>query len=403
MTSTRRELDPELTILGGRDLVGLVGRLARERSWEALTTLFEAIAAREGIAYVALGELDTATRLLVDALAEIPPPKRPNGLLADELRALRIAAAEALLSRCSRPPMGELERRVLRRAATLLDEGGDHRRAALSYEDLGEDVRAANAWGAMGDLERMEAALAREERREATRRAAVDAMRSFDALLTGGERRKAVATLAVVSNVDEVATARQLAARIEGRLIRGRAVTLRVAGGSWVRVAFAPATFGRDPAVEVPLRDPSVSRRHLLVREGDGGLTVEDAGSRAGIRIGGARVERPLPLLGAGELALGGTTVLRFRAGAQSVVFEGATGLDRSVRALIGVEPIELSELFPEADGLKLVLSAGGPRLVRRADVAVRVDGQYIGPGCDLLHGDSIDLGGPAAVRLEVE
>jgi hypothetical protein len=38
--------------------------------------------------------------------------------------------------------------------------------------------------------------------------------------------------------------------------------------------------------------------------------------------------------------------------------------------------------------------------------VPVRVDGHLIGPGCDLLHGDVVEivrLGDPQPVRLEIE
>jgi hypothetical protein len=415
VTSSRRELDPELTILGGRDLVGLVGRLLRERSWDALTTLFDAIAAKEGIAYVALVDLDTATRLVAESLGEMTPAKKPNPALDDELRALRIATAEALLSRSSRPAVGEVERRVLGRAAALLSDGGDHRRAALAHEDLGDDVRAASAWGALGDLDRMEAALTRDERRDSARRSAVDAMRRFEALMTGGERRDAIAVAALVSGVDEAATARQLAARIESRLIRGRALTLRGPDGRLVRIAGLPACLGRDPSAEIPLRDPGVSRRHALIRElpralpdspgAEPGLSVEDAGSRGGVHIGGARLAAPIPLRGEGEIALGVGSTLRFQADRRSAILQGLSGLDRALRALLGVEPIALSKLFPEADGLSIEFSSGFARLLRRPDVPVRVDGHFIGAGCDLLSGDGIELAsGPGpGLRLEVE
>ena len=68
MSSRRRTLDPELTILGGRDFVGLVGRLCREQNWEALIAVFGAVGSREKeMAYVSLTDLDTATRVLADA------------------------------------------------------------------------------------------------------------------------------------------------------------------------------------------------------------------------------------------------------------------------------------------------------------------------------------------------
>jgi hypothetical protein len=397
-------LDPELTILGGRDFVGLVGRLCRERSWSTLTVVFGAVGGNEGgLAFVSLNDVDAAARVLSDALANIAPPKNPRAGQADEMRALRLAAAEALLARSTRPPLTELERRALERAAALLAAGGDHRRAALTYEELGQDTRAGDAWGAIGDLDRMEAALGREEARAAARREAVDAMRRFDTQLSAGERRAAIALAGLFRNIEEGATAQQLAARIDARLVRGGGVNLRIPGETWCRVGALPAVIGRDRAAEVMLRDPSVSRRHAVLRGGADGIYLEDAGSRGGIRVGGARVDAPLPLRGTGELGFGDGTTLAFTATERTVLIEGRGGLDRSLRALVGADPVSLVAMFPGADGLSLVFAGGGARLIRRPDVAVRVDGKFIGPGCDLLHGDVLDIGSPATLRLEVE
>ena len=413
MSSRRRTLDPELTILGGRDFVGLVGRLCREQNWEALIALFGAVGASEKeMAYVSLTDLDTATRVLADAVAalaaprgkEKPPKKRDDDDAEDELAAVRIAAADALTARSSRPPLTELERRALGRAASLLADAGDNRRAALAYEDLGDEARAARAWGAMGEIDRMEAALGRDEQRRAARRDAVDAVRRFEALLTGGERRAAIVAAASVkeAGVEEAATVEARAARIAAGLIGTRGISVRVPGGPWCRIALLPACLGRDRAVEVPLRDPAVSRRHALLRAAADGITIEDAGSRGGVRIGGARVDVPLPLRGAGEIGLGGGTTLRFTAGARDVLIEGSGGLDRALRALVGAEAVSLGPLFPGAAGVSFTFTEGA-RLIRDPNVTVRVDGHFIGPGCDLVHGDVIEVHGPTPVRLEVE
>jgi len=399
----RRALDPELAILGGRDLVGLCGRLLRERSWETLATVFSALGGEDGLGHVSLADIDTAARLVARGLGEIPPPKNPTSALADELRALRLSAAGALLARTNRPPVGEVERGALERAATLLGEAGDHRRAALTFEELGDDARAADSWGALGDLDRMEAALEREERRSSGRRAAADAMRRFETLLTGGERRAALAEVVRLTAADELGSARERAARIEARLCRGRAVTLRTTGGPWLRLAGLPATLGRDRDVEIPLRDPSVSRRHAVLRAAPDGITIEDAGSRAGVRIGGAPIAAPIRLRGEGEIVLGVGAVLHFSATESAVVLEGAGGLDRALRAVVGREPVSAAALGPEAAGLAFAFAGGGARLQRRPDVPVRVDRHFIGPGCDLLHGDVIELDGPPPLRLEVE
>jgi len=401
---SRPALDPSLTISGGRDLVALVGRLVRERSWDTLTALFTALSGDGGIAPAALGELDAAARLLGEALAALPPPKNPRGAQADELRSVALAAAQALLGRCVHPPLAEIERRALDRAAGLLARGGDHRRAALVYEELGADELAADAWGAMGDLDRMEAAHEREARRAATHRAAGELWHQFETLLIGGERMRALTLVAAAPGVEEAASLRLRAAAIERRLCHGGVVSLRAPGGTWVRVAPLPTEIGRDPASGIALRDPAVSRRHALLRAEGDDVVITDLGSRTGVRLGGARLEEgaALPLHGSGEIALGATTVLKFQAAAGVVALEGTSGLDRGLRALAGAAPLPIETLLPGTLGLTIGLVDKLVRLHRRADLAVRVDGHLIGPDCDLLHGDLVEVVGSGA-RFEVE
>lgn len=400
---SRTTLDPSLTISVGRDLIALVGRLVRERSWDTLTALFGSLGGDGGISPAALGDLDAAARLVGEALAALPPPKNPAGPQADELRALHLAAAEALLGRCARPPLAEIERRALDRAAGLLERAGDHRRAALAYEDLGADVRAADAWGALGDLDRMEAAHDREASRAAAHRAEGELLHRFEALLAGGERLRALATVTAISGIEEAASLRLRAAAIERRLCHGRAVSLRAPGGPWVRVAPLSAEIGRDPSIGITLRDPAISRRHALLRAEGDDVVIADLGSRAGVRLAGVRLEEgaALPLRGSGEIALGPTTVLWFEATAGVVTLEGMNGLDRGLRALAGPAPLPFESLLPGTEGLTIEIAHDLVRLHRRADVAVRVEGHLIGPRCDLLHGDVVEILG-SSVRFEV-
>jgi FHA domain len=401
----RPALDPSLTISSGRDLVALVGRLCRERSWETLTALFASLGGGEtGMAPAALGDLEAAARIVDEALAALPPSKNPRGTQADELRALCLATAEALGARCTRPPLADSERRALTRAGELYGRGGDHRRAALVFEDLGADERAAEAWGALGDLDRMEAAHEREARRTSAERAAGEILRRFEVLLTGGERLAALAAVTTATAIAEGASLRLRAASVERRLCHGRAVSLRAPGGAWLRVAPLPAEIGRDPGAAIALRDPAISRRHALLRSVGGEVVIVDAGSRTGVRLGGVRLEAgaELPLRGSGEIALGPTTLLRFEVGAGLVTLEGVSGLDRGLRALASEAPVPLETLLPGTAGLVVTVARDLVRLARRPDVPVRVDGSLIGPGCDLLHGDVVEVPGTGA-RFEVE
>jgi hypothetical protein len=100
---------------------------------------------------------------------------------------------------------------------------------------------------------------------------------------------------------------------------------------------------------------------------------------------------------------LGATTALRFSATSpERLVLRGVAGLDRELVVLVGRDPLELAEIVPGAEGLSLELAGGGPRLVRAAGVTVRIDGHYVGPGCDLLHGDVVEVPARPALAFEV-
>jgi hypothetical protein len=84
------------------------------------------------------------------------------------------------------------------------------------------------------------------------------------------------------------------------------------------------------------------------------------------------------------------------------VAFEGVSGLDRGLRALAGPAPLPIEALLPGTAGLTIGVAGNLVRLHRRIDVAARVDGHLIGPDCDLLHGDVVEVVESGA-RLEVE
>jgi hypothetical protein len=170
-----------------------------------------------------------------------------------------------------------------------------------------------------------------------------------------------------------------------------------------------PARLGRDPLSEVPLRDPGVSRQHARIRadgeQGTGlGFVLEDAGSRGGVHIAGARLAGPLRLQGEGTLSFGSVTALQFEAAGdgRAVILRGSAGLDRDLLAALGPDPLNLGHVVPSAEGVALELGGGVARLVRLGEIPVRVDGHFVGAGCDLVHGDVVEVLGAAPLVFEV-
>jgi hypothetical protein len=389
--------DVEAAASVGR-LPALARQLVLDGAWSSVDVLLRY--ARD--AALPLGELEETVRSMAEAIGSLPDGRR--NAASEEIRALERQAAFAITKRLDRDPLTAPERKVLALAAMLLADLGDLERAALTFERAGEDGRAAEAYGALGDLDRMEACLAREDRKRRQRQALTDALRQFESLLAAGERRAAVALAAGLPSDDfEASAARAQAREIERRLHRGGGITVRLAGET-VRFATLPATLGRDGQCEVVMRDPAVSRRHAIIRPGEGGgpPTVADAGSRGGTLVGGALVRGLLPLAGEGEIGLGAHCRVRFRVlGPALLELQGATGIDRSLRAVVGTGALPLSLVAPAAEGVSL--RPGGPvcRLERALGTTVRLDGHLVGAGCDLLDGDVIELP-QVGLRMEV-
>jgi FHA domain len=382
--------------------VGRLPALARQLVVDGAWSSVDVLLRYTRDAALPLGELHETVRAMVDGIAALPHGRR--NAAGEEIRALERQAAFAITTRLDRDPLTAAERKVLSLAAALLVDLGDLERAALTFERAGDDARAAEAYGGLGDLDRMEACLARDERRRRQRQAVADALRRFEILLAAGERQAAVAVAAGLPGDEiEASAARAQAREVERRLCRGRAITILV-GGELVRFAATPASLGRDGMCEVVLRDPGVSRHHALIQGGEAGapLTLVDAGSRSGTLLGADLVRGPRPLLGEGEIGLGEHCRLRFRVGSPSVLeLAGVTGVDRALRAVVGSSPLPLAMAASAAQGVTLRLDGPVCRLERNPEIAVRVDGRLVGPGCDLLSGDLIEL--PAAgARLEV-
>jgi len=382
-------------------LPALAERLARLRDFVRMLSMFE----RAHEVAIPLGVLTETVQRAAEALRRPAPGRREPRQEEEDKRAVRITAGEALLARAVRPPLTEADRAALAAAAGILADAGDFHRAATTFELADDLAAAAEVWGRLGDLEAMESSLARDEERHRRARASVGALRDAQALLAAGER---VAALEIARHIPEgsgeAREARQIVLDLEGRLVRGRSVTLRL-GGRTVRVAAAPAVLGRDPGAELPLRDPGVSRRHATLALGtDGAYTLADDGSRLGTFLAGARLAGACQITGETDVQLGPTCRLTLQpASPAQLVIRGTGGLDAGRLGLVGAGRVPLEGVLPAAAGVWLDLDGRAVALVRPSGLTVRIGGKLAAARIELLHGDRLDLGpASAAVTLEV-
>lgn len=312
--------------------------------------------------------------------------------------------------------LGDAERQVVREAAQLFGDVGDHTGAGECHELIGDELQAAEAYQRAGDVERLESVLAREEQRRKRESRVRDAFDEYKLALAGGERDKALdairycadAPLAVEKGpgaaerqaelLRERSTYQQLRESLEHQLLADGMVTLLVGRPPHSRekrfVARFPLVLGREATCQLVLRDPGISRHHASITIDDGGrFVIADSGSKNGTRLDGVIIGAPLPLGDAGEIGLGDVCAIAYRVEHDRLTLEVTRGLGRGWLVVAGHGAFDV-------DGVgELVFIDGRPRLSALGGRLLYLNGVHCGGAVQLISGDVVELG---EARLEV-
>ncbi len=290
---------------------------------------------------------------------------------------------------------------AVREAAAFLDEAGEHREAAEALLMIGDDEGAARAYERGGHVDELEEVLARERHRRLRADRVRDGFASYELALAGGQRDQALAELqACCEAADDKGEYRRLLEELRARLITAGVLSLRRRpDGKRLTISGADETrLGREPSSPLPLRDPGVSRAHVIVRRTAAGFSIRDAGSRTGTWLGGMRLDGEVPLGETTSVRLGDDTELSCRAGEGRLRLEVTRGLDRGA-SLVCVDPRRPLDLLaiPElAVPARLAFREGRP-VLEAADLSL--GGAALHRPAQLVRGDVVTVG---AVELEV-
>lgn len=290
---------------------------------------------------------------------------------------------------------GTALRSELARVARDLEQAGEHLSAAEAYEQAGDREGRERALTAAGAIELLEEHLFTSQSEERADRAVDLALRRIADLDRTAERRAALELAREVMSTHPNERAADLARGIRARLVRGPFVELEIDGAS-ARVALGDEiTIGRSEATIV-VASRAVSRKHVRIRRGLAGPTVEDLSTRNGTMLAGARIDGPIPIGRGISIDLGGEVPCKL-----GVVDAPNLGSERGPLVSIEVAgEVCLASLGPlVASGFRLTLeSAGDDELVvlRPGASGARpfLGGFELSPRIELCAGDAL-----AAVR----
>jgi two-component system, cell cycle response regulator len=99
------------------------------------------------------------------------------------------------------------------------------------------------------------------------------------------------------------------------KMARDRACVVVLSGsrvGAMFRIDRAEMVVGRGQKAEIAIEDDGISRVHARIRRDGDVVTVEDAGSRNGTYINGARVDSATRLVDGDKIGIGRSTILKF-------------------------------------------------------------------------------------------
>jgi hypothetical protein len=318
-------------------------------------------------------------------------PEEPEG------RAVRRRIARALFTWAKGAGIvSDADRQVVKEAAALFAEAGDHAGAGECHDFIGDEMAAAESYQRAGDLDKLEAVLAREEHRRKKSHRVTDAFDEYRLQLAGGERDlalEALRTCVEEAGDGDLAGYRRSLEQLEGKLLADGKVVLKLAGRELQYLGAFPLVLGREAICQVVLRDAGISRRHCEVLLAGDGFQLRDLDSKNGTTLGGVTIAGALPLAGTGELGVGEHCGIRFTAAPHLLELEVVRGLDRGTRIVASTRPLDVHGAG------ELTFREGRPRLSGRPGHPLHLNGVLAGGAVQLIRGDAVTLG---ELHLEV-
>jgi len=363
--------------------------------------------------YALAGEHEGAVRMHLARAARAPTRLGELGALRDALRwagddpALRKRAAAALgraLWEATRAEgiATERDRAKVREAAELLVIGEDHALAGEALETINDHLAAANAYSAGGLVEKLEAALAKDDATQHAVHEETDAFAGYQTAMRVGRRDEARdELLRAIASASAPAEYRRLLDQLDTAMLVAGKLELRRRGKPLLVACAAPRiVLGRDPLCDLTLRTGGVSRQHAEIEHTGELFTLRDLDSRNGTSLAGLPLAGRVPLVATGQLGLGDECAIDFEVAGGVLVLRVKGGLDRGV-ALIAGAPGQRLELAAVGLGLDVVFQRGRPMLGRGTCQTVVFNDEPLGDlrvqliRSDrlLADGDEIDIG----------
>jgi hypothetical protein len=341
--------------------------------------------------YALAGELAGAVRMHLARAARAPTRLGELAALRDAMRwagddpALRKQAGAALgkaLWEAVRAEgiATERDRAKVREAAELLVIGEDHALAGEALETIHDHLAAANAYSAGGLVEKMEAALAKDDAALHAIHEETDAFAGYQTAMRVGRRDEARAELVRALGAASAASEyRRLLDQLDTAMLAAGKVLLRRRGKPPIVACAAPRiVLGRDPLCDLALRAGGVSRQHAEIEHTGDSFTLRDLDSRNGTSLAGLPLAGRVPLVATGQFALGDECAIDFEVAGGVLLLRIRGGLDRGV-ALIAGAPGQRLDLGPLGLPLDVVFLRDRPLLGRGSCQAVMFNDEPLG------------------------
>ncbi len=341
--------------------------------------------------YALAGEYAGAVRMHLARAARAPSRTGELGALRD---ALRWAGDDPELRRQAAAALGkvlweavraegiatERDRAKVREAAALLVVGDCHTIAGEALETIRDYHAAANAYSAGGLVEKMEAALAKDDAVQDAARDETDAFAGYQTSMRVGRRDEARGELQRAIGAASVAAEyRRLLDELDTAMLSAGRLVMNRRGKPLIVACAAPKiVLGRDPLCDLMLRAGGVSRQHAEIEHTGDAFTLRDLDSRNGTTLAGMPLAGRVPLVATGQLGLGDECAIDYEVTGGALILRIRGGLDRGVSLIAGTEGQRL-DLAPLGIGLDVIFQRGRPRLGRGSCQVVTFNDEPLG------------------------
>lgn len=284
-------------------------------------------------------------------------------------------------------------RRLIKLGADFLEKGEDFIKAGELFEQLSLLEDATRCYEKGGEIEKLEKVTEKLIQIEREQKLLKSLYEEYNILFQTGERKRAIEKLQQCISIAKENKTLYLEEllKLKKEVPERKVITININNSIYNFIGENEIIIGRDVTADFMLKDPEVSRKHLLLKLTEDGASIKDLGSSGGTFLGDLKIEDEFKIKTDIKIRLGRSSLIVIENLDKYILLRVEEGIDEGKTAfIIKKEGVKIME----NNGVYLYFEDLFPVVDFRTPVSLSLNGKKIFTSkIYLIKGDSIKFG----------